>query len=169
VARAPSYSSTALSRGVGKAALDCAHRTSSIHPKLSFQARQPFPSGKGTHVGLSAAVERGPSQGARSGSTGPTWVSFPSFSSCAFREQEGHLATPHHLLQACLLYLSGNGTRSGPTAHVERALSDSLSLSRGVAEAALYCAHRTSTVSSCAFCEQEGHLAAPCSPLESSF
>ena len=32
---------------------------------------------------------------------------------------------------------------------------------RGVAEAALYCAHRTSTVSPCAFCEQEGHLAAP--------
>ena len=34
-------------------------------------------------------------------------------------------------------------------------------LLKGVAEAALYCAHRTSTVSSCAFCEQEGHLAAP--------
>ena len=34
-------------------------------------------------------------------------------------------------------------------------------LLRGVAEAALYCAHRTSTVSSCAFCEQEGHLATP--------
>jgi len=33
--------------------------------------------GKDTHVGLRAAVERGPSQGARSGSTGPTWVSFP--------------------------------------------------------------------------------------------
>jgi O-acetyl-ADP-ribose deacetylase (regulator of RNase III) len=33
----------------------------------------------------------------------------------------------------------------------------------GVAEAALYCAHRTSTFLSCAFCEQEGHLAAPCS------
>ena len=32
--------------------------------------------GKGTHVGLSAAVERGPSQGARSGSTGPTWGAF---------------------------------------------------------------------------------------------
>jgi hypothetical protein len=28
-------------------------------------------------------------------------------------------------------------------------------------QAALYCAHRTSTVSSYAFCEQEGHLAAP--------
>jgi hypothetical protein len=27
-----------------------------------------------THVGLRAAVERGPSQGARSGSTGPAWV-----------------------------------------------------------------------------------------------
>ncbi len=32
---------------------------------------------------------------------------------------------------------------------------------RGVAEAALYCAHRTSTFLWCAFCEQEGHLAAP--------
>ena len=31
----------------------------------------------------------------------------------------------------------------------------------GVAEPALYCAHRMSTVSPCAFCEQEGHLAAP--------
>jgi hypothetical protein len=37
-------------------------------------------------------------------------------------------------------------------------------LFRGVAKAALYCAHRTSTVSSCAFCEQEGHLAAPPHP-----
>ena len=34
-------------------------------------------------------------------------------------------------------------------------------LLRGVAKAALYCAHRTSTFLSCAFCEQEGHLAAP--------
>src|SRR5438552_17848130 len=33
--------------------------------------------------------------------------------------------------------------------------------SKGVAEAALNCAYRTSTVSSCAFCEQEGHLATP--------
>ena len=31
----------------------------------------------------------------------------------------------------------------------------------GVAKAALYCAHRTSTFRACAFCEQEGHLAAP--------
>ena len=35
-----------------------------------------FSSWKGTHVGLSAPVGRGPSEGARSGSTGPTWVSF---------------------------------------------------------------------------------------------
>jgi hypothetical protein len=31
----------------------------------------------------------------------------------------------------------------------------------GSRQVALYCAHRTSTVFSCAFCEQEGHLAAP--------
>ena len=43
----------------------------------------------------------------------------------------------------------------------------SLPLVRGVAEAALYCAHRTSTVLSCAFCEQEGHLAAPSPPFSS--
>jgi hypothetical protein len=36
---------------------------------------------------------------------------------------------------------------------------------KGVAKVALYCAHRTSTVSSCAFCEQRGHLAAPLPPL----
>ena len=34
-------------------------------------------------------------------------------------------------------------------------------LVKGVVEVALYCAHRTNTVSPCAFCEQEGHLAAP--------
>ena len=53
-------------------------------------------------------------------------------------------------------------TRLSFTARVQRG-SPSLSLHhfRGVAKAALDCAHRTSTVSSCAFCEQEGHLAAP--------
>ena len=62
--------------------------------KWIFQACQLFPSGKGTHVGLSAAVERGPSQGARSGSTGPTWVPFPSFSSWGFREHGGPTRPP---------------------------------------------------------------------------
>ena len=42
----------------------------------------------------------------------------------------------------------------------------SIPLFEGVAEAALYCAHRTSTVLSCAFCEQEGHLAAPSPSLQ---
>jgi hypothetical protein len=42
-----------------------------------------------------------------------------------------------------------------------RVFQSSSSLDKGVAKAALYCAHRTSTVSPCAFCEQEGHLAAP--------
>ncbi len=31
----------------------------------------------------------------------------------------------------------------------------------GSRQTVLYCAHRTSTVSSCAFCEQEGRLPAP--------
>jgi len=34
-------------------------------------------------------------------------------------------------------------------------------LIRGVAEAALYCAHRATTALSWGLCEQEGHLAAP--------
>ena len=34
-------------------------------------------------------------------------------------------------------------------------------LLRGVAEAALDCAHRTSTFRLCAFCEQKGHLVTP--------
>jgi hypothetical protein len=42
---------------------------------------------KGTHVGLRAAVERGPSEGARSGSTGPTWVPFPSLQARSFSLQ----------------------------------------------------------------------------------
>jgi hypothetical protein len=44
-----------------------------------------------------------------------------------------------------------------------RGPSDFLPFLEEVAEAALYCAHRTSIVSPCAFCEQEGHLAAPSS------
>jgi hypothetical protein len=32
---------------------------------------------------------------------------------------------------------------------------------KGSGQVALHCAHRTSTFLSCAFCEQEGHLAAP--------
>jgi hypothetical protein len=51
-------------------------------------------------------------------------------------------------------------SRDVPLARV-RAFQFSLPLVKGVAKAALYCAHRTSTVLSCAFCEQEGHLAAP--------
>ena len=42
-----------------------------------------------------------------------------------------------------------------------RAFQFSIPLFRGVAEAALYCAHRATTASSWGLCEQEGHLAAP--------
>ena len=50
------------------------------------------------------------------------------------------------------------------TARIQRGPSNSLYLLKGVAKVALDCAHRTSTVSSCAFCEQGGHLAAPSFP-----
>src|SRR3989441_6338863 len=57
-----------------------------------------------------------------------------------------------------------------PVARVQRILLTGLCTTsfKGVAKAALYCAHRTSTVSSCAFCEQEGHLAAPPHPSEAA-
>ncbi len=59
---------------------------------------------------------------------------------------------------------------SGCSKRPSRKASPILSISfRGVAEAALYCAHRTSTFLSCAFCEQEGHLAAPPSLLADFF
>jgi hypothetical protein len=44
---------------------------------------------KGTHVGLCAAVERGPSEGARSGSTRPTWVPCVSFFALVHRPPRG--------------------------------------------------------------------------------
>ena len=49
-------------------------------------------------------------------------------------------------------------------------LSNPYTYLKRVAKAALYCAHRTCIFLSCAFCEQEGHLAAPysSSPSDSS-
>jgi len=53
------------------------------------------------------------------------------------------------------------------TACVQRGTSEFLMrLLEGVAEAALNCAHRATTVSSWGLCEQEGHLAAPSQPSE---
>jgi hypothetical protein len=60
----------------------------------------------------------------------------------------------------------GGGLRLSSTARVERGPSNSLPSLKRSGQAALYCAHRTSTVSSCAFCEQEGHLATPSLPSE---
>src|SRR5262245_51355656 len=74
---------------------NCARRTTTVSPfQWSFQACSFFLSWKGTHVGQRAAVERGPSEGARSGSTGPTWVSFQSFLSWGFREHRGLTRSP---------------------------------------------------------------------------
>jgi hypothetical protein len=49
---------------------------------------------KDTHVGLRAAVERGPSEGARSGSTGPMWVSFQPPHRARSASKEGALPLP---------------------------------------------------------------------------
>ena len=65
----------------GAARLSFTARIERARQYCPFQARYLVLSGKGTHVGLRAAVERGPSEGARSGSTGPTWVPFPHTSS----------------------------------------------------------------------------------------
>ena len=69
-----------LYKGVAKAALYCAHRTSTFsYQSINLPSWLVFLSREGTHVGLRAAVERGPSEGARSGSTGPAWVSSHPF------------------------------------------------------------------------------------------
>ena len=47
-----------------------------------------------------------------------------------------------------------------PPSNLQHSFPLHRSLGRGAAEADLYCAHRTSTFLVCAFCEQEGHLAA---------
>ena len=49
-----------------------------------------------------------------------------------------------------------------------RVFQFSMPFFRGVAEAALYCAHRATTVSSWGLCEQESHLAAPLYPSEAA-
>src|SRR5438309_11187379 len=63
---------------------------------------------------------------------------------------------------------SGSDRNAFNCARPTKAFRFLMPLLKGVAEAALYCAHRTSTVSPCAFCEQEGHLAAPSHPSEAA-
>ena len=65
-----------------------------IQSKMARPSLLAFLSWKGTHVGLSAPVERGPSQGARSGSTGPTWVPFQSFLSWGPASRKDRLPSP---------------------------------------------------------------------------
>jgi hypothetical protein len=64
---------------------------------------------------------------------------------------------------ARLLTRPTNGTPKDVPFTLARAFRFLTPFLEGVAKAALHCAHRTSTVSPCAFCEQEGHLAAPSS------
>jgi len=78
-----------------------------------------------------------------------------------------HVATYHSLRGGwddpnCAQY-STHPALSAPRRALSRARAFQFPIPpfRGVAMAALNCAHRTSTVSPCAFCEQGGHLAAP--------
>ena len=79
-----------LSQENCQAVLHCAHRRLLIllNDLSKLAADLPW---KGIHVGLRAAVERGPSEGARSGSTGD------------------HLARPLVLLPRSLVLFSGMG------------------------------------------------------------
>ena len=71
---------------------------------------------------------------------------------------EGGLVDPQ--LRASFLSARPPARQDVPVARA-RACQSSSSLAKGVVKVVLDCAHRTSTVSSCAFCEQEGHLTAP--------
>src|SRR5437879_12632827 len=53
------------------------------------------------------------------------------------------------------------GTRLPPSKAAARTFQLLIPHLRGVAEAALYCAHRATTAPSSGLCEPEGHLAAP--------
>ena len=113
----------------------------------------------GTRVGPTAAVERAHSDRARSGSKGSARVSFhPSAS-----KKEGLAARdPFRARQPSLLESRLFGLPLRASNKISRF---HLSLSRGTAKVALDCAHRATAASSRGLCEQEGHLAAPLSPL----
>jgi hypothetical protein len=117
---------------------------------------------QGSEELLTAAVERGPSEGARSGSK-------ESSSRPCASPSRPRLARAQETIQPALAcsyqspsLISQAGRLVDPRLRALHMTFLILHISLGgVAEAALYCAHRTSTFLSCAFCEQEGHLAAP--------
>ena len=87
------HSLVPFSRRVARLCSYCARRTTTIDindpSELAMSASR-----NGAHVGLIAPVERGPSEGARSGRTRPTWVSFPSFYHRASASRKDRLTTP---------------------------------------------------------------------------
>ena len=101
----------------------CIERASSIYVLPSLIV---FLAWKGTHVGLRAAVERGPSQDARSGSTGPTWVSSIPFIVRALRARRtaGCSRSPSLLFSLSPITHLVLVSAVIPTAAVERPLSE---------------------------------------------
>ena len=63
------------------------------------------------------------------------------------------------ILPSLLIFSQGWGLIDPPLRASNEHLLLPYTILEGVAKAALHCAHRTSTVSSCAFCEQKWHLA----------
>ena len=91
---------------------------------------------------------------------------FSGFRACLYYSPEGGLfGLP---LRATFSPAHPLARRDVPLARA-RAFRFSIPLCKGVAKAALYCAHRATTVSSWGLCEQEGHLAAPFPSLDCPF
>jgi len=96
--RQPLYREPRLS--AGKAAANCRvprdgwDEPNCMRHQWAFHACSFLIFWNGTGVGLAAPVERGPSEGARSGSTGPSRGSFRRPSSCAVREHGNHPSYP---------------------------------------------------------------------------
>ena len=93
-------------------------------------------------------------------------------SSWGFREHRGLLEPPllplmlweqrdTRVFPISIFLPIGGGPVESPIVRNQQGPSVLPASLKGVAKAALYCAHRTSTFLSCAFCEQEGHLVAP--------
>jgi hypothetical protein len=91
---------------------------------------------------------------------------FPYFRAClSFSLEGGLFGLP---LRATFSPAHPLARRDVPVA-LARAFRFSIPLCMGVAKAALYCAHRATTVLLWGLCEQEGHLAAPFPSLDCPF
>jgi len=127
---------------------------------MFFPSSLVFSSWKGTHVGLNAAVERGPSQGARSGSTRPTRVAFQeSPISHTSLKRSGQAALPARIGRAPF-HRARSASKKDTWPHLFPSFF-SFHSSWGRPPIVLYCARRTRPFRGRAFREQRGHWRSP--------